>query len=46
MATLKKLILKIFWNVFLLIGLSYSGIFWSKEVKKMEEEFNKFLKNV
>jgi len=42
----KKLILRIFWNIGLLFGLSYGGIFFLKEIKKVENKFKEFLKNV
>lgn len=46
MMKLKRLILKILWSICLFLGLGYGGIFFSKEIKKVEKEFKKFLENV
>lgn len=41
---MKRFLYKLFFNICIFFGLSYGVIFFAKEIKKIEEEFNKAIK--
>lgn len=41
---MKKIIYKILWGISKFIGLGFGGIFFSKEIKDMDKEFDQKIK--